>query len=117
MIRRPPRSTRTDTLCPYTTLFRSLHHRGQVGIFLQHGGVLGRARLGVARHELLQLVVAAQHAIEALVEVHGSSRFLSSSGCPPPPPPPLSSNNSRIMSSSSAASAGDRKSTRLNSSH
>src|SRR3546814_13235894 len=25
MIRRPPRSTRTDTLCPYTTLFRSPH--------------------------------------------------------------------------------------------
>src|SRR3546814_9040324 len=24
MIRRPPRSTRTDTLCPYTTLFRTL---------------------------------------------------------------------------------------------
>src|SRR3546814_6533915 len=23
MLRRPPRSTRTDTLCPYTTLFRS----------------------------------------------------------------------------------------------
>src|SRR3546814_14194927 len=23
-IRRPPRSTRTDTLCPYTTLFRSM---------------------------------------------------------------------------------------------
>src|SRR3546814_4032766 len=27
MIRRPPRSTRTDTLFPYTTLFRSLEHR------------------------------------------------------------------------------------------
>src|SRR3546814_6662678 len=31
MIRRPPRSTRTDTLFPYTTLFRSVgivdHHR------------------------------------------------------------------------------------------
>src|SRR3546814_20986295 len=26
MIRRPPRSTRTDTLFPYTTLFRSLSH-------------------------------------------------------------------------------------------
>src|SRR3546814_15866099 len=26
MIRRPPRSTRTDTLFPYTTLFRSLYH-------------------------------------------------------------------------------------------
>src|SRR3546814_3986689 len=27
MIRRPPRSTRTDTLFPYTTLFRSEQHR------------------------------------------------------------------------------------------
>src|SRR3546814_1262934 len=30
MIRRPPRSTRTDTLFPYTTLFRS-HHGGVDG--------------------------------------------------------------------------------------
>src|SRR3546814_19261000 len=29
MIRRPPRSTRTDTLFPYTTLFRSLHRRAR----------------------------------------------------------------------------------------
>src|SRR3546814_5555551 len=28
MIRRPPRSTRTDTLFPYTTLFRSEDHHG-----------------------------------------------------------------------------------------
>src|SRR3546814_16761117 len=28
MIRRPPRSTRTDTLFPYTTLFRSILKRG-----------------------------------------------------------------------------------------
>src|SRR3546814_1545403 len=28
MIRRPPRSTRTDTLFPYTTLFRSKFHTG-----------------------------------------------------------------------------------------
>src|SRR3546814_5699192 len=27
MIRRPPRSTRTDTLFPYTTLFRSVERR------------------------------------------------------------------------------------------
>src|SRR3546814_17482291 len=37
MIRRPPRSTRTDTLFPYTTLFRSellgvLHHLLDVGV-------------------------------------------------------------------------------------
>src|SRR3546814_14586336 len=31
MIRRPPRSTRTDTLFPYTTLFRSVDDLGHVG--------------------------------------------------------------------------------------
>src|SRR3546814_4459592 len=31
MIRRPPRSTRTDTLFPYTTLFRSLERLGVEG--------------------------------------------------------------------------------------
>src|SRR3546814_18229260 len=31
MIRRPPRSTRTDTLLPYTTLFRSAAVDGAVG--------------------------------------------------------------------------------------
>src|SRR3546814_520401 len=30
MVRRPPRSTRTDTLFPYTTLFRSLQREGGV---------------------------------------------------------------------------------------
>src|SRR3546814_1066094 len=29
MIRRPPRSKRTDTLCPYTTLFRSVERERQ----------------------------------------------------------------------------------------
>src|SRR3546814_2865469 len=35
MIRRPPRSTRTDTLFPYTTLFRSVlaqHLRARIGV-------------------------------------------------------------------------------------
>src|SRR3546814_12809927 len=35
MIRRPPRSTRTDTLFPYTTLFRS-PHRGKRRRLLVH---------------------------------------------------------------------------------
>src|SRR3546814_16438307 len=35
MIRRPPRSTRTDTLFPYTTLFRSLDtHRARIVVLL-----------------------------------------------------------------------------------
>src|SRR3546814_14454592 len=32
-IRRPPRSTRTDTLCPYTTLFRSKN----LGLMMREG--------------------------------------------------------------------------------
>src|SRR3546814_16097478 len=31
MIRRPPRSTRTDTLLPYTTLFRSTGFNAKIG--------------------------------------------------------------------------------------
>src|SRR3546814_4421785 len=39
MIRRPPRSTRTDTLFPYTTLFRSSHRTQPrvAGLFLGQG--------------------------------------------------------------------------------
>src|SRR3546814_1244451 len=41
MIRRPPRSTRTDTLFPYTTLFRSGHglrdERRKLLLVLPHG--------------------------------------------------------------------------------
>src|SRR3546814_6239615 len=37
MIRRPPRSTRTDTLFPYTTLFRSLKLDGLIPQRLRDG--------------------------------------------------------------------------------
>src|SRR3546814_16513876 len=51
MIRRPPRSTRTDTLFPYTTLFRSLGRR----LFPARLATLG---LGGAHHvdEAFELV-------------------------------------------------------------
>src|SRR3546814_6951720 len=45
MIRHPPRSTRTDTLFPYTTLFRSRRHREHEGLEsepLQFGDSLPR---------------------------------------------------------------------------
>src|SRR3546814_3578428 len=47
MIRRPPRSTRTDTLFPYTTLFRSLMcaltagQRGRNVLLLDHADRVG----------------------------------------------------------------------------
>src|SRR3546814_16147226 len=47
MIRRPPRSTRTDTLLPYTTLFRSRFHIGiKKGFTVQEIG--GRWRQAVS---------------------------------------------------------------------
>src|SRR3546814_5177734 len=49
MIRRPPRSTRTDTLFPYTTLFRSGCRRaGSLGL----GAALAGAAAGGAAHAL-----------------------------------------------------------------
>src|SRR3546814_10580772 len=47
MIRRPPRSTRTDTLFPYTTLFRSLKHPMSVDLYAEQ--VIARARCVVVR--------------------------------------------------------------------
>src|SRR3546814_2224105 len=46
MIRRPPRSTRTDTLFPYTTLFRSPAGNGRAGLqrTRRHGCRRSRAR-------------------------------------------------------------------------
>src|SRR3546814_1533383 len=41
MIRRPPRSTRTDTLFPYTTLFRSTRARGHSGDGRHRAGISG----------------------------------------------------------------------------
>src|SRR3546814_3381335 len=49
MIRRPPRSTRTDTLFPYTTLFRSRHHSTQLRMLAFHRGAEPcRARTRIA---------------------------------------------------------------------
>src|SRR3546814_9695772 len=48
MIRRPPRSTRTDTLFPYTTLFRSLLLHIPLAVFDAHvvGSLAGRRCTG-----------------------------------------------------------------------
>src|SRR3546814_3167420 len=58
MIRRPPRSTRTDTLFPYTTLFRSVHLRagGQFGDHLALPGEAAEIRQGLLRDPRHRLV-------------------------------------------------------------
>src|SRR3546814_14311075 len=92
MIRRPPRSTRTDTLFPYTTLFRSLvdgnagparHHGGDVALrhlLVQHAIFL--RRLGLAElllqsgnHAVLQLAGPVQVAV-ALGDLQLAARLV-----------------------------------------
>src|SRR3546814_11456309 len=56
MLRRPPRSTRTDTLFPYTSLFRSfrltlegVRFRRERGLFTRTEAVIPRRRVQLAR--------------------------------------------------------------------
>src|SRR3546814_15613791 len=53
MIRLPPRSTRTDTLFPYTTLFRSIRTDGHGGAVVAGGAcaVVGDARRDTRRRD------------------------------------------------------------------
>src|SRR3546814_18750736 len=58
MIRRPPRSTRTDTLFPYTTLFRSHRRRFDARLFARlifdkfdlHPALFGPAHIHALEH-------------------------------------------------------------------
>src|SRR3546814_2681518 len=53
MIRRPPRSTRTDTLFPYTTLFRSFPRKNSRSL-----AALGMTKMELFRPSLEILLVA-----------------------------------------------------------
>src|SRR3546814_8702742 len=108
MIRRPPRSTRTDTLFPYTTLFRSREDEPVGEEIAPAAGSRGPAfvaALGGAANlasidactTRLRLVVADQGAAdEARLRALGAKGF---------------------VRPSAQALQVDRKSTRLNSSH
>src|SRR3546814_15016844 len=52
MIRRPPRSTRTDTLFPYTTLFRSRALRVELGGQAGHAERLDQPAVDEAQHRV-----------------------------------------------------------------
>src|SRR3546814_5860769 len=99
MTRRPPRSTRTDTLFPYTTLFRSIafgaHETGQ------HAGPV--PAVGALRGPVV--VVAGDAAdVAHRVDRTRTTQHLAAR----PPDHPVAEPWLRD---------GDRKSTRLNSSH
>src|SRR3546814_13055030 len=90
MIRRPPRSTRTDTLFPYTTLFRSRRHRqfgadrvDRLQIMAEHRGVIApcrhlqrfRSAEGVAVAVAADPASAAQEARGALPQLRSPARI------------------------------------------
>src|SRR3546814_16487096 len=99
MIRRPPISTRTDTLFPYTTLFRSWHLPAGASARLKPGGAAASGLQEI--HSVRRLRAVAPHAKQSGVTVAGG----------------------QIESAAAAGAAAsdraarDRKSTRLNSSH
>src|SRR3546814_6812900 len=79
MIRRPPRSTRTDTLFPYTTLFRSLALAAQGGeVGAGAGAVLEQARL--AHPEVHDAVLVHQIVADRLDEAGVRLRVLVGAG-------------------------------------
>src|SRR3546814_11423788 len=86
MQRRPPRSTRTDTLFPYTTLFRS-----QPGMFYFPGRAQ-RPFFGRSDFAWAGAVEAAADAIRAelLAMVGGAADafgpYVTAAPCRPPPP-------------------------------
>src|SRR3546814_4060218 len=111
MIRRPPRSTRTDTLFPYTTLFRSIRSGAHRGMAM-----------------LSQRIAAAGHPVfrfdrRGIGDSDGSNGGFETSG------PDIAAAIAAFRAAAphvariaafgncDAASALDRKSTRLNSSH
>src|SRR3546814_1102397 len=60
MIRRPPRSTRTDTLFPYTTLFRSVHIGQEDAAYAEARRRVGAdAIVGVTCHDSRHLAMVA----------------------------------------------------------
>src|SRR3546814_10487348 len=65
MIRRPPRSTRTDTLFPYTTLFRS-YIQPENSVFKRNQGTRSADRPQISREE--RRLAGQSHLIAANVE-------------------------------------------------
>src|SRR3546814_687690 len=88
MIRRPPRSTRTDTLFPYTTLFRSYRSIVSLAVDLRkvdracrhHGGdrmLVDKLRMSVAAEQHREVVEPGDHALElhSIDQEHGHRRL------------------------------------------
>src|SRR3546814_7033690 len=121
MIRRPPRSTRTDTLFPYTTLFRSCHRKKLAHADIVIGRTFEAGNIG--RHlvvEALDIAVLHRRADEGGGEALRDRKArpaafgaIAELVCLQPDLAILNDDESRVALFVHI----DRKSTRLNSSH
>src|SRR3546814_19794371 len=107
MIRRPPRSTRTDTLVPYTTLFRSGRQRdADLGLKAGAERLVAAERLDGKRGDLAKIAQAGPFLARRFVRPVTDLR------------PFQKVHRGLIIGEAGLPDLlGDRKSTRLNSSH
>src|SRR3546814_2394700 len=113
MIRRPPRSTRTGTLFPYTTLFRSAQHVLDHRDFERLGIIIGRDLDARQGHVLLARRLGGEAGVIApLTRANLEMTFVA-----------VGADDHRYDNAAlddrrkNVGHIGDRKSTRLNSSH
>src|SRR3546814_8959024 len=111
MIRRPPRSTRTDALFPYTTLFRS--SLALIDVWLQGSRLdgLGLVEAIKAFDPTLPIIVISGHGgLDTAVAAirRGAFDFIEK---------PFEASRLLHLVARATESERDRKSTRLNSSH
>src|SRR3546814_17830701 len=84
MIRRPPRSTRTDTLFPYTTLFRSHaidtaqlpHNLSPWGMFVSADMVVKAVMIGLVIASVLTWTILLAKQFELAVALRRQRRLL-----------------------------------------
>src|SRR3546814_9555085 len=117
MIRRPPRSTRTDTLFPYTTLFRSKVPAREIGdvILTENVAILTYIAEQVPAFGLLP--VSGMERARALEWLALLSSTVHVAFRPIFRPGRLAVSEAGQQDVAATGLEGDRKSTRLNSSH
>src|SRR3546814_17720540 len=118
MIRRPPRSTRTDTLFPYTTLFRSRPARGRGSTTRLRARARSPCRRGDAgrelrararRSQLGQLPAAHEHDEEGGAEQRGDDADLELTRSGDDPPEHVGAEQPRGAEHEAPGQAPDRK--------
>src|SRR3546814_17998845 len=116
MIRRPPRSTRTDTLFPYTTLFRSMIFPTLLELMGYDPSAVEK-RYGRALNEASHDPVSFNKLFNARLNRKPQWVTIDPANVVQPPRADIHNSAQARTGKAEASFEADRKSTRLNSSH